>query len=110
MSQKRLIKVRTFPGATIQVIKFFVVSHLKKTQDNIIHVGTNNAPHSSLYEMFHEIQSLRNFILKDLLSARITILTPVPRVDMANANDRNKTFTELVKESNLDYISDESIN
>ena len=103
MSQKRLIKVRTFPGATIQDMKFFVVPHLKKKPDNItIHVGTNNAPHSSPYEMFHEIQSLRNFILKYLLSVRITISTPVLHVDKANANDINKAFTEFVKESNLD--------
>ena len=53
--------------------------------------------------MFHEIQSLRNFILKYLPSARITISTPVLRVDKANANDINKDFTELVKESNLHY-------
>ena len=45
MSQKRLIKVRTFLGATIQDMKFFVVPHFKKKPDNIIiHAGTNNAP------------------------------------------------------------------
>ena len=108
MSQKRLIKARTFPGATIQGIKFFAVPYLKKKPDNIIiHVGPNNAPHSSLYKMFHEIQSLRNFILKYLPSARITISTPVLQVDKANANDIKKYFTELVKESNLDNLSRE---
>ena len=59
--------------------------------------------------MFHEIQSLRNFILKYLPSVRITISAPVLRVDKANANDINKAFAELVKESNLDYISHENI-
>ena len=58
--------------------------------------------------MFQEIQSLRNFILKYLPFARIIISTPVLRVDKANANDINKAFTELVKESNLDYISHEN--
>ena len=109
-SQKRLIKVRPFPCATIQDIKFFVVPHLKEKSDNIIiHVGTNNAPRFSPYEMFQDMQSLRNFILKYLPSTRITISTPVLRVDKANANDINKAFTELVKESNLDYISHENI-
>ena len=110
MSQKMLIEVRTVPGATIQDMKFFVVPHLKKKPDNIIiHVGTNNAPHSSSYEIFHEIQRLRNFILKYLPSARITISTPALHVDKTNANDINKAFTELVKESNLDYIFHENI-
>ena len=59
--------------------------------------------------MFQETQGLRNFILKYLSSARITITTPVLRIDKANANDINKDFIELVKESNLDYISHENI-
>ena len=86
-------------------MEIFVVPHLKKKPDNIIiHVETNNAPHSSSYETFHEIKSMRNFILKYLPSARFTISTPVLRADKANANDINKAFTELVKESNLGYI------
>ena len=109
MLQKRLIKIRTFPGAIIQDIGFFIVPHLKKGPDNIIHAGTNNAPHSNSYEIFHEIQSLRNLVLEYLSSARITISTPVLRVDKANANDINKNFTELVKESNLNYISHKNI-
>ena len=55
------------------------------------------------------MQSLRNFILKYSPSARITISAPVLHVDKENANDINKTFTELVQESNLDYISHENI-
>ena len=110
MSQKRLIKDRTFPGVIIQDMKFFVVPHLKKKPDNIIiHVGTNNAHHSSSHEMFHEIKSLRNLILKYLPSARITIFTPVLRIDKAHVNDINDDFRELVKKSNLDYISQKNI-
>ena len=111
MSQKRLIKVRTFPGATVQAMRFFVVTHLKKKPDKIIICnGTNNnAIPSSLFEILHETKGLRNFILKYVPSARITISTPVLCVDEANTNDINKDFTELVKESNLDYISHENI-
>ena len=110
MLQKELIKVRTYPGVTIEQMKFFVVLHVEKKPDTIIiHVRTNNAPHSSSYEMVHEIQSLGNFILKYLPSARITILTLVLLVNKAKTNDINKAFTELVKESTIDYISNEKI-
>ena len=45
MLQKGLIKVRTYPGVTIEQMKFFVVLHVEKKADTIIiHVGTNNAP------------------------------------------------------------------
>ena len=114
MSQKRLIKVRTFPGATIQDMKFFIVKSqitLSYTLELVTPPPPSPPPdpHSSSYEMFHEIQSLRNFILKYFPSVRITISTLVLGVDKANANDINKAFTELVKESNLDYISHENI-
>ena len=41
MSRKRLIKVRIFPGATIQDMKFFVVPHLKKNPDFFYHSRWN---------------------------------------------------------------------
>ena len=50
------------------------------------------------------MQSLRNFILKYLPSVRITISTPVLRVDKANANDINKDLNDINKDINLDYI------
>ena len=41
MSRRKTIKVRTFPGATINDMKFFAVLLLKKKPDKvIIHVGT----------------------------------------------------------------------
>ena len=50
MSRRKSIKVRTFPGATINDMKFFAVPLLKKKPDKIIiHVGTNDAPHLMLF-------------------------------------------------------------
>ena len=81
----------------------------EKPDNIIIHVRTNNAAQSTSYEMFHEIQSLRNFILKYLPSERIAISTPLLRVDKANANGINQDFKEMVKESRLDYFSHQNI-
>ena len=50
MSRRKTIKVQTFPGATINDMKFFAVPLLKKKPDKvIIHVGTNDAPHLTLF-------------------------------------------------------------
>ena len=82
-------------------MKFFIVLHVKKKPYNIIiHVGISNAPYSNSYEMFPEIQSPKNFILKFLPSVRTTISTLVLCLDKANTNDISKDFTELVEESN----------
>ena len=63
MSQNKLIKVKTFPGASVLDMRFFVVPYLKKKSDNI-HVESNTLPHSSLCEMFQEIQGPKKFHLE----------------------------------------------
>ena len=45
MSRRKTIKVRTFPGATINEMKFFAAPLLKKKPDKvIIRLCTNDAP------------------------------------------------------------------
>ena len=51
--------MRTFPGATINEMKFFAVPLLKKKTDNVnIHVGTNEASHFTPNEMFKNMKEL----------------------------------------------------
>ena len=65
MSQKKLINGKSFPGVTIQDMRFFAVPHLK------IYASPPH-PQLKLYEMFEELEGLRNFILNLSPSARIT--------------------------------------
>ena len=59
MPRRKRIKVRTFPGATINEMKFFAVPLLKKKTDNVnIHVGTNEASHFTPNEMFKNMKEL----------------------------------------------------
>ena len=110
MSKRKTIKVRTFPGATIGDIKFFVVPHLRKNPDKIVlHVGTNDAPHVTTKEMFNAIIDLKSFIQKYASESKIMISTPVLRVDKANASDINKRYIELLKEAKLDCIFNDNI-
>ena len=53
--------------------------------------------------MFNAIKDLKSFIQKYDPDSKITISTPVLRVDKANAND-NKKYIELLKEAKLDFI------
>ena len=95
MSKRKTIKVRTFPGATI--------GEKKNPGKIVLHVGTNDALHASPKEMFNAIKDLKSFIQKYDPDSKITISTPVLRVDKANAND-NKKYIELLKEAKLDCI------
>ena len=60
MSERKTIKVRTFPGATIGDIKFFKIPDLRKNPDKIVFdVGTNDASHTTPKEMFNAIKDLK---------------------------------------------------
>ena len=75
MSRRKMIKVRTFPGATISDMKLLVVPLLKKKPDKVIvHVGTNNGLHFNPNEMFKNMKKLRLLIQKIVPSAKIIIL------------------------------------
>ena len=111
MSRRKTIKVRTFPGATINDMKFFVVPLLKKKPDKvIIHVGTNDAPHFTPDEMFKNMKELRLLIQKMVPSAKIIISSPVIRVDKANSDINNKKFISLLNSTDWDCIHHENID
>ena len=96
MSNRKTIKVRTFPGATIGDIKSFVVPHLRKNPDKIVlQVGINDASHATPKEMFNAIKDLKSFIQKYAPQSKIIISTPVLRVDKAKGDDINKRYIEL---------------
>ena len=110
MSKRKTIKVRTFPGATIGDIKFFVVPHLRKNPDKIVlHVGTNDAPHATPKETFNAIKDLKSFLQKYAPESKRIISTSVLRVDKANAYDIIKRYIKLLNEAKLDCIFNNNI-
>ena len=82
MSRRKMIKVRTFPGATTSDMKLFAVPLLKKKPDKVIaHVGTNDAFQFTPDEIFKNMKELRLLIQKMTPSAKIIISSPVLRVE-----------------------------
>lgn len=110
MSKWNTIKIRTFPGATIGDMKFFIIVHLRKSPEKIaLHAGTNDAPHAAPRDMFNAIKYLKPFIKKHAPESKIIISTSVLRVDKTNANDINKSYMDLPKEAKLDSIFSDNI-
>ena len=112
MLRKKLIKVRTFPGATVNDLTLFAVPLLKKKPDKVIvhHVGTNDAPHFTPDEMFRNMKKLRLLIQKMVPSAKIIILSPVLRVDKANSDINNKKFIDFLNFTDWDCIHHKNID
>ena len=59
----KVVKVRSFSGATIEDMYDYLKSILKKCPDNImLHVGTNNAAREPAKTVFGKLLSLKYFI------------------------------------------------
>ena len=111
MSRWKTIKVRTFPGATVNDMKFFAVFLLKKESDKvIIHVGTNDAPHFAPDEMFTNVKEPRLLIQKMVPAPKVIILSPVIHVHKANSDINNKKFISLPNSTDWDCIHHENID
>ena len=87
-----MVKVWTFPGATVSDMNLFAGHLLKKKLHNVIvHVGTNDAPYLTR-EWFKNMKELRLLIQNMVPSSKIIISSPVLRAGKANSDINNKKF------------------
>ena len=113
MSRRKMIKLQTFPGATISDMKFFSLPLLKKKSNKVIaHVGTitNDAPHFIPDEMFKNMKEFPLLIQKRVSPAKIIISSPVLCVDKANSDINSKKLISLLNSTDWNYVYDESID
>ena len=90
MSQKKFIKVRTFPGTTIQNMKFFKISHIK-----------NLAPDEHQYE----ILGLKNLRVKDfnkIIMGHLNINSIKNKSELLSSLAGAKIDTLMISETKLD--------
>ena len=72
--RRKMIKVQTFPGATISDMKIFTVPLLKEKLDKVIvTVGTTDALYYTLDEIFKDMKELRLLIQKMIPSTKTII-------------------------------------
>ena len=72
--RRKMIKVQTFPGATISDMKIFTVPLLKERLDKVIvAVGTTDALYYTLDEIFKDMKEVRLLIQKMIPSTKTTI-------------------------------------
>ena len=104
-------KVRKFPGATISDMHDYLKPLLKKKPTNIIlHVCTNDAPHSSSDKIVQDLKELMDSIMAALPSVKLFFSCPVMRRDNALANSvvtqvtkRTRVlFNDAIEHTNID--------
>ena len=82
----RIVKVGSFPGATINDMYDYIRPLLKKAPDNVIlHVGTNDTPNNTSRAILDNLLSLKSFIEKTLPQSKVCISNIVQRTDNGKA-------------------------
>ena len=82
----RIVKVRSFPGATMNDMYDYIKPLLKKAPDNVIlHVGTNDAPNSTSRAILDNMLSLKSFIENILPQSKACISNVGKRTDNGKA-------------------------
>ena len=87
MSYKKNVKVRSFSGARVEQMKYYLTPLIAKKPDNLfLHVGTNNAIDETSETIFDRITTLVQFIKDTHPTCKVFISTPICRFDKWHRN------------------------
>ena len=109
--QERIVKVRSFPGATINDMYDYIKPLLKKAPANVIlHVGTNDAPNSKSTAILDNMLSLKSFIEKTLPQSKVCISNLVKRTVNGKSTLTVNKVNEHLSALKLDIVDNSNIN
>ena len=83
--QGRLVKVKRFPGSTVDNLSHHIPIIRKKPTNMIIHTGTNDAPSSTSREIQDNLLKLKALVNKKLPQCKVWLSTPTLRTDNGQA-------------------------
>ena len=107
----RPVKVHNFRGATLDDMKYHVIPIIRKEPSfAILHIGTNDAPHTTSKEILDQILELKALIIKELPTCRVVISTPTVRSDNAKAALTVSQLTNKLLELNIETVDNRNIN
>ena len=107
----RIVKVRSFPGATINDMYDYIRPLLKKAPDNVIlHVGTNDTPNNTSRAILDNLLSLKSFIEKTLPQSKVCMSNIVKRTDNGKATLTVNKVNEHLSALQLDIVDNANIN
>ena len=80
--QGRLVKVKRFPGSTVDDLSHHIIPIIrKKPTDMIIHTGTKDAPSSTSREIQNNLLKLKALVNEKLPQCKVCLSIPKLRTD-----------------------------
>ena len=108
--KKSPVKVRVFPGASIEDMYDFMKPLMRKSPSNIIlHVGANNCADDSSREILDKLLSLKYEIEKQLPKCNVYISKLIDRYDDAIARCKVKHVNNHINSLKLKVVDNDNI-
>ena len=105
-----MVKVRNFPGATIEDMQHNLVPILERNPCRLIlHVGTNNAESCTSREILDKLLKLKTFISEKCPQCQTIFSTPTIRSDKAKANLTVRQLTNHLLQLKIDVVDNRNI-
>ena len=108
--QGRLVKVKRFPGSTLDYLGHHIIPIIRKKPTNmIIHIGTNDAPSSTSREIQDNLLKLKSLINEKLPQCKVWLSTPTLRTDNGKAPLTVSQLVNYLLNLNIDVIDNGNI-
>lgn len=105
------VKVRSFPGSTVEDMYYYIEPLLRKGPSQIIlHVSTNDAPYKSSDDILSSILLLKAFISNQLPKANIIISQPTIRYDNSLAKVTIRSLNAKLQQLKIMMVNNSNID
>ena len=104
------VQVRCFSGATIDDMQFNLIPSLRrKSAALVLHIGTNNSPNETSYQIYNKLLNLLHFIKENNPNCHVLLSSPIDRLDDGKAALTIKRLNCLLLDSTIDIINNSEI-
>ena len=108
--QGRLVKVKRFPGSTVDDLNPHIIPTLRKKPTNmIIHTGTNYSPSSTSREIQDNLSKLKPLDSEKLPQCKVWLSTPTLRTDNGKGTLTVSQLVNHLLNLNIDVIDNRNI-
>ena len=105
-----MVKVRNFPGATIEEMQHNLVPILERNPcRSILHVRTYNVESCTSREILDKLLTLKTFISEKSPQCQTIFSTPTIRLEKAKANLTVRQLTNHLLQLNIDVVDNRYI-
>ena len=108
--QGRLVKVKRFPGLTVDDLSHHIIPIIRKKPTNmVIHTGTKYPPSSTSREIQGNLLKLKALVNKKLPQYKVWLSTPTLRTDNGKATSTVSQLVNHLLNLNIDVIDNRNI-